>query len=167
MGIRIYPNIPRCYFDLDGVLADMDRGAAAIGLHPSAAKSVVGFYAGLPVMEHAQEVVRHIKSLGYDVWALSKCPRENASAATDKVHWVNSRFPEIGEQLILTPDKGCVGTPRDTLVDDHPEWANASAFPGTIFTFKGDWEPLVAMLELNAPGARSMSNQDFGKLQTS
>jgi 5'(3')-deoxyribonucleotidase len=57
---------------------------------------------------------------------LSKIPAENPHSATEKMLWVREHFPYLGDKIILTPDKGCVGSQRDFLIDDHPEWANAN-----------------------------------------
>lgn len=35
----------------------------------------------------------------------------------------------------MSPDKGCVGTKQDFLIDDHPEWANAHNFAGQVIKF--------------------------------
>lgn len=139
MSVRIYPDVPRAYVDLDGVLFNYLKKAQELGIPEKFLKSVPGVYETLEPVPMAREAVLVLKEIGFDVWGLTKPPKENPSAATDKVRSIYRYFPEIGEQLIITPDKGCVGTARDILIDDHPEWANANNFPGKIFLFKGDW----------------------------
>ena len=52
--------------------------------------------------------------------------------------WLNKHLPILEDHIIVTPDKGCIGTKRDFLIDDHPEWANAHKFPGKIIKFGGE-----------------------------
>jgi hypothetical protein len=56
----------------------------------------------------------------------------------------------LGDHIIVSPDKGAVGTARDFLIDDHPEWANAHNFSGTPIHFKNNWSEVCAQL-LAAP----------------
>lgn len=139
MGVREYKDEPRVYIDLDGCLADFESACNAAGLPPSKFKLVPGVYRTLPLIDGAQAAVQRILDAGFEVFILSKCPSKNTGCATEKIEWVHEFFPQLGDYIILTPDKGCVGTGRDFLIDDHPEWANANNFRGTIIHFKGDW----------------------------
>lgn len=151
MGVRNYPDTPRVYIDMDGPQADYDAMAVQLGVPPSELKFRAGVYANLPVTLGAQQAVRDILRMGYQVFSLTKIPRANPYAATEKLIWTHQHFPEIGENVIIAPDKGCVGTQRDFLVDDHPEWANVPMFRGTVLTFKPyNWAELVAELRLAA-----------------
>lgn len=92
---------------------------------------------------------------------MTKIPSENPYAASEKLMWMHHHLPEIEDHIIITPDKGCVGSSKDFLVDDFPEWANAHNFPGTVIQFGGvrktfidksiahesDWEKLVIRFE--------------------
>lgn len=140
MGIRTYKNVPRVYVDMDGVLIDYVRKADELGIPVKFLKTIPGIYETMEPVEGAKEAVAAFLAAGLDVFALTKPPKENPSAASDKLRSIWRHFPEIGEQVIITPDKGCVGTARDFLIDDHPHWANADQFPGTIVHFKGDWK---------------------------
>jgi 5'-nucleotidase len=106
MSVRNYPDVPRIYVDMD-----------------------------LPLINGAKEGIAHLLSLGFFVMCLTKIPSENPSAASDKILWLNEHFPSLNDYVIISPDKGCVGTTRDFLIDDHPEWANAHNFPGTVVHF--------------------------------
>lgn len=147
MSVRIYPDVPRVYFDQDGVLADFEKGMAALGVPPSVFKRIAGGYINLDPVPGAQEAVRRISG-SYLIFVLTKIPSSNPYAATEKLLWLQKHFgTEFEDRVIITPDKGAVGTPRDFLIDDFPHWANANNFPGTILHFKGDWTPILTALD--------------------
>ena len=103
---------------------------------------------------------------------LTKIPSENPYAASEKIVWLKRHLPILEDLIIITPDKGCIGTSRDTLVDDFPEWANAHNFPGQIIQFGGqpkldeyvlraghlwakNWSTLIEMFkELKLPSSK-------------
>jgi len=137
MGVRFYPDLPRVYLDMDGPLADFDLYCQLKGLNPKEAKRYSGTYLSLPPTVDAIDAVEFlISKRNLDLFVLSKIPSENPGAATEKHFWLERHLPALASRLILSPDKGCVGSKRDFLVDDHPEWANADKFPGEIITFK-------------------------------
>ena len=143
MGVRTYPATPRVYFDMDGPLADFEKGANDRGISMEVMKLIAGTYANLPVTEGAKAAVKAIIEMGFEPWVMTKIPRENPYAATEKLLWLQREFPEFGEHVHITPDKGDPGREIDILIDDHPEWANANNFKGSILTFKFDWDATV------------------------
>lgn len=140
MGIRTYPDTRRIYLDMDGVLADFEGAAAAHGMRPQDFKRVAGAYRELPPYAGALDAVLQLSKLDVLLFALTKIPQSNPYAATEKLLWIREHFPVIGENVIITPDKGAVGRPCDVLVDDMPGWANANNFPGTVIRFEGCWQ---------------------------
>jgi 5'(3')-deoxyribonucleotidase len=147
MGARTYPDMPRAYVDMDGVIADFDRQAKALGLTPSEAKHRAGFYRELPMVEGAYGALADLEIMGYDVWIATKIPSGNPYAATEKLLWVREALPKrFHDQVIITPDKGALGKPGDILIDDHPEWANAYKFRGLVIRFL-DWRQATAEAE--------------------
>lgn len=146
MGVRTYPNVPRVYFDLDGTLFDFVRAATAKGLTPKEYKVQRGAFSNLPLIAGAQEAVAQVELMGYQSWVLSKISKSNPYAAAEKLIDVRQSFPSIGDRVIISPDKGAVGTARDFLVDDLPEWANANNFPGTVLRFENNWAPILDAL---------------------
>lgn len=146
MGVRHYPDIPRVYFDFDGVIADFEKGATLHNLHPKQFKRVAGAYLNLDPLEGAWEAVQEVIRRGYQIFGLTKCPDENPYSAMEKLLWVKEHFPMLDGRVIISPDKGAVGSARDFLVDDHPEWANAHNFPGTILKFERNWDYILSQL---------------------
>lgn len=147
MGIRYYPPGPRAYIDLDGVLADFEDSCRRHGHVPSVHKLHPGAYRQLDPIQGAIEAVQAIEGMGLHTWVLSKIPSRNAGSASEKLEWVRQHLPSLEDRVILTPDKGCVGTEQDLLIDDHPEWANASTFRGKVFHFKGDWAATLDQIQ--------------------
>jgi hypothetical protein len=150
MSIRTYKKGPRVYLDLDGVIADFEQESSRLGLHPQQAKLIPGVYTNLRPMEGAIEGVNCLLDLAdrlnIEVFLLTKIPSKNPYAASEKLIWVNKHLPRIKDYVIISPDKGCVGTSIDILVDDHPEWANADSFVGTIIHYGErvrNWDELV------------------------
>lgn len=143
MAARHYPDIPRVYFDMDGVVADFERAARERSMDPAHFKLVAGAYLDLHPVPGALEAVEAVASAGFLVFLLTKPPSANPYAASEKLLWARRHLPALEDRVIITPDKGAVGLPRDFLVDDHPEWANARNFPGTVLQFSGDWAPIL------------------------
>jgi len=146
VGVRKYPDESRIYVDLDGTAADLLRACKERGIKPSEAKHLRGFYESLPVMEGAKEAIETLQAAGRHLFFLSKIPALNPYSATEKILWVNREFASMRDHIILSPDKGAVGKPRDHLIDDMPSWANADNFPGTVLHFGANglgWPQIV------------------------
>lgn len=147
MGIRKYTDVQRVYFDMDGVLADYDKAVQEQGVTHKEFKHIRGAFRSLEPIEGALAAVAKAESLGFDVWIMTKLPTSNAYAATEKHLWIQEHFPHLEDKIVMTSDKGAVGHERDFLIDDHPEWANANNFRGTVLKFVGDWEPILEYIE--------------------
>lgn len=147
MGVRTYPDTPRVYFDFDNTLADFVRAAQEHNMTPAQFKRVAGAYRSLPLMPGAAEAVARAEAMGLQVFGLTKIPAANPYAATEKLLWAAECLPSLHDKVIISSDKGAVGTARDFLVEDMPEWANANNFPGTVIHFKGQWEPVFEVIE--------------------
>lgn len=144
MGVRKYPDVRRVYIDMDGPLADFVGASLAAGLDPKAFKSVAGAFVTLPLVHGAAEAIAEFESMGLLVFIMTKTPAVNPYAATEMLLWTRQHFPHLVDRVVITSDKGAVGTARDFLVDDHPEWANALNFPGKVLLFKDNWESIRA-----------------------
>jgi 5'(3')-deoxyribonucleotidase len=95
-----------------------------------------GFYRSLPVTPGAKEAVQEMLEWRHvHLFVASKIPDKNALAATEKLQWLHEDFPGLEERIILTPNKACIGTARDFLVDDRKHKADAGFFPGTFLHF--------------------------------
>lgn len=146
MGVRNYSDVPRIYLDMDGPMADFEKGAEEKGITIEAMKTYAGGYRNLPITAGAKAAVAQIIALGFEAWVKTKIPRANPYAATEKLLWLQEHFPEIGERVFITPDKGACGRDVDILIDDHPEWANAHNFKGTVLKFEFDWDETLAQV---------------------
>lgn len=157
MSVRDYPDVPRIYVDMDGPTADFERGMIEHDLPASKFKLIPGSYINLHPTPGAIDGIHALMDMGFFVMMLTKIPSENPYSAAEKIMWIYKHIPKMEDHIIIAPDKGCVGTQRDFLIDDHPEWANAHNFAGTILKFGGEpdeanshehhpnWESIVAM----------------------
>lgn len=156
MSVRVYNPGPRIYLDMDGPLADFEAASNKHSIPPSRFKLLTGVYVSLPVTPGALHAVGQLLAARKEVFVLTKIPSQNAVAATEKIIWLRENFPNLQDRIIISPDKGCVGTTADILIDDHPEWANANNFPGRIIKFGGtpdekfdyafDWGAVLRMV---------------------
>ena len=135
-----YTGKPCVYFDMDGVLADYEKGAHVKGVNPKDYCHLEGAFINLEVYPGATDMVDYVTKLGYDVWILTKAPNGHATAKEEKYEWTRNNFPKLSNKVIITDDKSSVGNPCDYLIDDHPEWANAKNFPGKCIKFTGNWD---------------------------
>lgn len=142
MGVKNYSNPKRVYFDMDGVLADFEKEALDRKIPFNELKVQIDAYRHLPIMEGAREAVLRFIEAGYEVFVLTKIPKKNPYAATEKIFWIEDHIPEFEDRIIIAPDKGALGQKGHILIDDHPEWANAHNFAtggGQVIKFERDW----------------------------
>ena len=136
MYTRRYHRPLSIYLDQDGPLADFATAYKAAGLTPEHAKMQPGFYRSLPLTPGAREAVEELHSWPHvQIFVATKIPDANALAATEKIQWLHEHFPVLEERIILTPNKACIGTKADFLVDDRAHKADAFFFPGTFVHF--------------------------------
>ncbi len=117
------------FLDCDGVLADFDKGAAAVlGMPPRQFEKRYGlgrfwkrlaqapeFYATLPMMPDALELyegVRHTNPV-----ILTGCPR-GGWAERQKERWAAEHFPGVPIITCMARNKRDHSRPGDVLVDD-------------------------------------------------
>ena len=131
-------------FDLDGTLADFDSAMRAgmaklagsgesvwaSGMHQEAEepdyitarrrliKAQPGFWRDLPKLEDGFKILKMAKELGYRPMILSRGPRRQCSAWSEKLEWCRRHLPDIA--VTLTEDKGLVY--GAVLVDDWPPY---------------------------------------------
>ncbi len=132
------------YLDCDGVLADFDKGAAALlGMHPRRFEEKHGlgrfwqklaqapdFYFSLPLLPDAMrlfDAVRHLKPV-----ILTGLPRGNW-AADQKMRWAARHFPGVRMITCMARDKRDHAREGDVLVDDQAKYRHLWEQAGGIF----------------------------------
>ncbi|WP_234265661.1 5' nucleotidase, NT5C type [Hydrogenophaga sp. NFH-34] len=122
----------RVFIDMDGVTVDFDGYMAKNGLGPDEVKKMPGAYRVMEPIDGALEAIRELIALGFEVWMATKPPTGIAHAYSDKAAWVFEHIPELSQRIIITHDKGLLGSEIDFLLDDRPHKANCLQFPGTL-----------------------------------
>lgn len=141
--------MPRVFIDMDGVIVDFDGYMKSTGLTAAEVKTTPGSYLAMSPMPGAIEGVRELIVLGLEVWIATKPPTGIASAYSEKAAWILKHLPELERRIIITHDKGLLGTPNDILIDDRPQKANCHFFSGALWHFSpdresaGQWQDIV------------------------
>lgn len=149
----------RLYLDLDGVLADFDRGYLEhFGKLPSEVSdeelwqnlnATPDFFDSLHPMKGAMLAFAGLRALSPAI--LTACPRTNYhEAAANKRRWVH-RY--LGQDVTVLPCMGGTNKPvfmhayGDVLVDDMPKNVNAwRAAGGVGVLHEGDWDDTLNRL---------------------
>jgi len=136
----------RIFIDLDGVIADFDKGRE---LHPLAKVTpyrgrpdkLPGLFENLEPIEGAISSVNSLlKKPDFDIYFLSTAPWDNPDAWTHKRLWIAKHFEEklIRKRLILCHHKNfLIG---DYLIDDR-KFNGAENFDGEWLHFGSDKFP--------------------------
>lgn len=153
--------IKKIYFDMDGVLADFNRGVKELcGIEPldqanktekdddimwEAIKNVEHFYDKLELMPGALEMFKQLGEM-YDVEILSGIPKPRRgilNAGEDKTAWVHRLLSQdLTVNIVYREEKKNYATGPDCiLIDDLKknidEW-NACGGTGILFTSAAD-----------------------------
>ena len=144
------------YIDLDGVIADFDKGKSE---HPLGKVSpyvgrpdkLPGIYENLDPIEGAIDSVNKLLNSQYKIFFLSTAPWDNPDAWTHKRLWIAKYFEEklIKKKLILCHHKQLlIG---DYLIDDR-KWNGAAQFTGDWIHFGSErfpkWESVLDYLNV-------------------
>jgi|TARA_B100000902_G_C27096453_1_gene806522 5'(3')-deoxyribonucleotidase len=144
------------YIDLDGVIADFDKGKSE---HPLGNVSpyigrpdkLPGIYENLDPIEGAIDSVNKLLNSQYKIFFLSTAPWDNPDAWTHKRLWIAKYFEEklIKKKLILCHHKQLlIG---NYLIDDR-EWNGAAKFTGEWIHFGSErfpkWESVLDYLNV-------------------
>lgn len=146
----------RVFVDMDGVVVDFDRYAREMKLTPREIKDRPGAYREMQPIPLALPALEVLDAMGFEVWLATKPPTAIPFAYADKVRWVLAHARWLEQRIILTHDKGLLGTPRDFLIDDRPHRANCERFPGTLIHFGTDpfpgWAQVLDFMRARAAG---------------
>ena len=125
----------KIFLDMDGVLADFDKMAHQLSLRGRRVKDTPRAFQQLQTIPGARTGVTTLIGMGYDLFIATKAPTGRPAAYADKVRWILEHFPELQRKIIITPDKGLLGTKDDYAVDDRPWAAHLDRFKGVVFRF--------------------------------
>ena len=127
------------YVDMDNVLVDFPSGIAQLTEQTRAEYAghlddVPGIFSLMEPVEGAIDAFNLLAKCGvYDLYILSTAPWDNASAWSDKLHWVKKNLGDVAyKRLILTHHKNLNG--GDYLIDDRTK-NGASEFSGEHIHF--------------------------------
>lgn len=134
---------PRAFVDMDGVVVDFEGYMRMLGATAEEIKRQAYAYDEMRPMQGGIEGVRSLIGMGFDVWLATKPPTGVPHAYRGKAAWVLRHLPELKRKLILTPDKGMLGSANDVLIDDHPHRAACFDFDGTLIIHRS-WETTLA-----------------------
>ncbi len=132
------------YLDLDGVLADFDRGAQAVlKMHPVLFQQRYGigafwkklasapdFYGKLDLLPDAMQLMQGVHHLHPTI--LTGLPM-GKWAEPQKRAWVQRHFPHLEVITTLARNKPSYCTPGDVLVDDQERYRAGWEHEGGIF----------------------------------
>lgn len=140
LGYKDASVTPKIFIDMDGPLVDFERFVKEKCSSGERVKTMVGAYKEMEPTPQGIESVRSLIGMGFDVWLATKPPTGVPHAYSDKVEWVLKYLPQLKRKIILTHDKGLLGSEYDYLIDDRPHKANCEAFPGVLIDFTpGRW----------------------------
>lgn len=125
----------RVFIDMDGVLADFAALKRKLDMDGDRLKNIPGAFADLQPIPGALEAVHSLIGMGFECWIATKPPTGNPGAYADKAAWILQHLPELKRRIIMTHDKGLLGSDGDYLIDDRVHKANCDDFAGTLIRF--------------------------------
>ena len=114
-----------------------------------------GFYANLPLMEGAKEMVVKVKELTGKLPHILSSPVGDENDPTnpsvqEKKDWVKSNFGDMVDKIIITTDKASVVKDKCCLlIDDRPKYVNVfTAAGGSAILHKKSVDTITQMEQL-------------------
>lgn len=150
------------FLDLDGVLSDFMLSAAKVfgfedfehqeepKVHKwfdltskefwtTIDRSGFDFWAEMAKLEYADELVKLCLQETKQVYFLTS-PARHHSCAAGKVHWIQTHYPRLSRNLVITPHKYLCAAPDRYLIDDTESKINKfNEFGGKGILFPQKW----------------------------
>lgn len=153
---RYNTNARKFIVDLDGVCFDFGGARDALGLTSSEYKHLPGAYRNLKLFPGVKDHLLTLIDRGFDIWIATKIPFTNHDAATEKLYAVEEHLPFLAKSVIITPNKGMLGSRKDFLLDDRPHKAHCDEFQGELLTYGPtnryqNWNQVMAEMSARSP----------------
>lgn len=154
----------KIYLDMDGVLADFEKGVKDVCrfLPTSKNEKIMWellsmedhFYYSLSFMPGAKEAFRILyKKYGNSLEILSAIPKPNKNiknTEVDKRNWIRDKLsPEVKVNIVYREDKINFCSPDSILIDDREDTVNSWIQNGGIGIVHIDWEQTLNLLKNN------------------
>lgn len=138
---------PRIYFELDDVITDLTKAVEFSGLDLDSFRLQPGMYLNVPPKKGALKSLEKLRDSGCDLWVTTRVLLKNPGAASEKIHWIKQYLPWLMRKVIITPEKGTLGTEHDYMIH-HSKCDNFSGKKVAYGknTAIPDWESLLAYL---------------------
>lgn len=153
-------NKTKIFVDMDGVLVNFQSGINKLdettkreyadnGKGEAHYDDVPGIFSLMDPMSGAQDGVRALKHMGYDLYILSTAPWGNPSAWSDKVAWVTKHLDDVfHKKMIITHCKGLLAAQEGAFLIDDRTGHGASDFGDRHIQFGTadypDWNSVVS-----------------------
>lgn len=151
----------RCFIDMDNVTVDYVGFMQRHSMTAHQVNHTKDTFNAMSPMPGAIAAVMAVINYGYDAWLATKPPTRAPAAYAEKAAWINERMPFMDRRIIMTQDKGLLGSRDDYLLDDMPDQANCGSFPGRLLVFGEGyrWTEALSELKDNAKAQPQRYNQ--------
>ena len=113
------------------------------------------FWATMPKTKHADWLINHLETIGYDYGFLST-PSSNPESASGKIEWIEKNYPEMRKRFLLGAAKDYCANGNSILIDDYT--LNCISFEeagGRAIIFPQPWNILNSCVKQTRSGIKN------------